>query len=104
MFGYGLYFADKFQKSLNYSSLHGSFWANGNQNRGFLALYDVHVGKQFKIKNHQSWCYNLSTENLKKQQADADSLFAEGGADLRNNEYILYNQNQCTVRYFVEVG
>lgn len=104
MFGYGLYFADKFQKSLNYSSLHGSFWANGNQNRGFLALYDVHVGKQFKIKNHQSWCYNLSTENLKRQQADADSLFAEGGADLRNNEYIVYNQNQCTVRYFVEVG
>ena len=26
MFGYGLYFADKFRKSLNYSSLSGSYW------------------------------------------------------------------------------
>lgn len=103
MFGYGLYFADKFKKSLNYSSLSGSYWSNGNQNRGFLALYDVHVGKQFELKNHASWCYELNTNNLKKQDQQADSLFAKGGADLRNNEYIVYNQNQCTVRYFVEV-
>lgn len=104
MFGYGLYFADKFRKSLNYSSLQGSYWSNGSQNRGFLALYDVHVGNQFKIKNHQSWCYNLTADNLKKQDQNADSLFAKGGADLRNNEYIVYNQNQCTVRYFVELS
>lgn len=103
MFGYGLYFADKFKKSLNYTSLRGSYWANGSQDRGFLALYDVHVGKQMTIQKHQPWCYQLTEDNLKKQGKDYDSLFAIGGADLINNEYIVYNQAQCTLRYIVEV-
>ena len=103
MFGYGLYFADKFRKSLNYSSLRGSYWTSGSADRGFLALYDVHVGHQFHIKSHKNWCYELNEPNLKKRGKDYDSLFAEGGADLRNNEYIVYNQAQCTVKYLVEV-
>lgn len=102
MFGYGLYFADKFRKSLNYTSLRGSYWTSGSASKGFLALYEVHVGKQLHIKNHEAWCYELSEENLKKR-GNYDSLFAEGGADLRNNEYIIYNQAQCTVKYLVEV-
>lgn len=102
MFGYGLYFADKFRKSLNYTSLRGSYWTGGNQTQGYLALYDVHVGNQFKIQKHQSWCYQLTETELKKR-GKYDSLYAKGGADLRNNEYIVYNHNQCTVRYLVEV-
>ncbi len=104
MFGYGLYFADKFKKSLNYTSLRGSYWTGGNDHKGFLALYDVHVGKQLKIKKHQNWCYELNEENLKKKGKKYNSLFAQGGADLINNEYIIYNQAQCTVKYLVEVG
>jgi poly [ADP-ribose] polymerase len=104
MFGYGVYFADKFRKSLNYTSLRGSYWTGGSANQAFLALYDVHVGNQFHIKHHESWCYELNEENLKKKGADYDSLFAEGGADLKNNEFIVYNQAQCTIRYLVEVG
>jgi poly [ADP-ribose] polymerase len=102
MFGYGLYFADKFRKSLNYTSLRGSYWTGGTAKDGFLALYEVHVGNQFHIKKHQSWCYELSEKNLKKR-GDYDSLYAEGGADLRNNEYIIYNHAQCTVKYLVQV-
>lgn len=102
MFGYGLYFADKCRKSLNYSSLRGSYWSGGTQNRAYLALYDVHVGRQLKIKNHQDWCYQLTEGNLKKRGA-YDSLYAQGGADLINNEYIVYNQAQCTVRYLIEL-
>jgi len=103
MFGYGLYFADKFKKSLNYTSYHGSYWTGGSQNKGFLALYDVHVGKQLKIKKHQPWCGQLNADNLKKKGAQYNSIFAKGGADLINNEYIVYNQDQCTVRYLVEI-
>jgi poly [ADP-ribose] polymerase len=102
MFGYGLYFADKFKKSLNYTSLRGSYWARGSQDRGYLALFDVHVGKQLKIKKHQPWCYDLSEDNL-KARGTYDSLYAKGGADLINNEYIVYNSAQCTIRYLVEV-
>ncbi|QHT69451.1 ADP-ribose polymerase [Rhodocytophaga rosea] len=104
MFGYGLYFADKFRKSLNYSSLSGSYWTRGSADRGFLALYKVHVGKQLHIQKHEpAWCYELTEENLKKKGKDLDSLFAEGGADLRNNEYIVYNQAQCAIQYLIEV-
>ncbi len=104
MFGYGLYFADRFSKSLNYSSLAGSYWSGGTAGKGFLALYDTHVGKQLKVKRHDSWCSELSYKNLKKKGAKYDSVFAKGGVDLINNEYIVYKQEQCTVRYIVEVA
>lgn len=104
MFGYGLYFADKFAKSLNYTSLRGSYWARGNQNKAYLALYEVHTGKALKIKKHQPWCGSLSAENLKKKGKKYNSVFAQGGVDLINNEYIVYNENQCTVRYIIEVN
>ncbi len=103
MFGYGLYFADKFCKSLNYTSLWGSYWASGRSEKGFLALYDVHVGKQLHIKHHDTWCYDLNFDTLQQKDKNCDSVFAIGGADLMNNEYIIYQQQQCTVRYLVEV-
>lgn len=104
MFGYGLYFADKFRKSLNYTSLHGSFWARGNANKAYLALYEVHTGTQLHVKHHEPWCGLLTEERLKARGKQYDSVFAEGGADLINNEYIVYNENQCTIKYLVEVS
>ncbi|WP_291726699.1 ADP-ribose polymerase [Bernardetia sp.] len=103
MFGYGLYFADKCRKSLNYTSLAGSFWTSGNDKKAFLAIYEVHTGRQLKIKEYEDWCASLTYENLKKQSSEADSLFAKGGIDLLNNEYIIYKENQCTIRYLVEI-
>ncbi|MBT29038.1 MAG: ADP-ribose polymerase [Thalassobius sp.] len=102
MFGYGLYFADKFKKSLNYTSYRGAYWSGGNSDKAYLAIYEVHTGNQLKTKNHESWHYNLD-ETMLKSKGDYDSLYAKGGADLINNEYIIYNENQCTVRYLVEI-
>ena len=102
MFGDGIYFADKAQKSIGYSSLSGSRWTNGSSNKGFLALYEVNVGKQKKIKHHTSSCYSLSESILKKE--GYDSVFAQGGADLVNNEYIVYRSERCTIKYLVELG
>lgn len=104
MFGYGLYFADKFRKSLNYTSLSGSYWASGKENKAWLALYEVHVGNQLVVRSHESWCYNLTKETLKQKGAKYDSVYAKSGISLVNNEYIVYDQAQCTVRYLVEVG
>lgn len=102
MFGDGIYFADKAQKSIGYSSLRGSYWTKGGDDRGYLALYDVHVGKQKEILHHTSSCYSLSAKVLDKE--NFDSVFAKGGADLRNNEYIVYNSAQCTISHLVEIG
>jgi poly [ADP-ribose] polymerase len=102
MFGDGIYFADKAQKSIGYSSLKGSYWTRGGDDKAFLALFDVHLGNQKEILNHTSSCYSLSDSVLKKD--NYDSVFAKGGADLRNNEYIIYNAAQCTVSHLIEIG
>lgn len=102
MFGDGIYFADKAQKSIGYSSLRGSYWTKGGDDKAFLALFDVHVGNQKEILHHTSSCYSLSASILKKD--NYDSVFAKGGADLRNNEYIVYNPAQCTVSHLIEIG
>ncbi len=103
MFGYGLYFADKCRKALNYTSLRGSYWTAGNENKAFLAIYEVHTGRQLKIEKYENWCGSMTYEKLKQLNSEADSLFAKGGFDLINNEYIVYKENQCTLRYLVEV-
>jgi poly [ADP-ribose] polymerase 2/3/4 len=103
MFGYGLYFADKCRKSLNYSSLQGSYWSGGNAKKAYLAIYEVHTGNQLKIKNHEPWCGLLTEQRMHDRGKQYNSVFAEGGADLMNNEYIVYNEAQCTVKYLVEV-
>ena len=102
MFGDGIYFADKAQKSIGYTSLRGSYWAHGGDNKAYLALFDVHLGKQKEILHHTSSCYSLSKKVLDKE--GYDSVFAKGGADLRNNEYIVYNPAQCTVSHLIEIG
>lgn len=102
MFGDGIYFADKAQKSIGYTSLRGSYWAHGGDNKAFLALFDVHLGKQKEILHHDSSCYRLSKKVLDSE--GFDSVFAKGGADLRNNEYIVYNSAQCTVSHLIEIG
>jgi poly [ADP-ribose] polymerase len=101
-FGDGIYFADKAQKSIGYSSLRGSYWTKGGDDKAYLALFDVHLGNQKEILNHTSSCYSLSDKVLKKD--NYDSVFAKGGADLRNNEYIVYNAAQCTVSHLIEIG
>jgi poly [ADP-ribose] polymerase len=103
MFGYGTYFADKFEKSLGYTSLHGSYWAGGNSNTSYLALFNVHVGKQLNIHSHHSWCSSLDQVSLKKY-SDYDSVFAHASNNfLRNNEYIVYDESQCTIQYLVQI-
>lgn len=102
MFGYGLYFADKCRKSVGYTSLSGSYWARGKSNQAFIAIYEVNTGKEFRIDTHKSE-YSSYDFNKLKANGDYDSLFAKGGIDLRNNEYIIYKAEQCTIKYLIEI-
>lgn len=101
MFGCGIYFADKFMKSLGYTSVTGSYWARGNSGCGYLLIFEVAVGNQKHIHKHDSSCYSLNEDKITKE--GYDSVYAHGGADLRNDEFIIYNTNKCRIRYIVEV-
>lgn len=103
MFGYGIYYADKCGKSMGYTSLSGSYWARGNANKAYMALFEVNTGMELRVERHEGWMTSLDEGKL-KNKGQYDSLFAKGGYDLRNNEYIIYNQNQNTIKYIVEIG
>lgn len=103
MFGYGIYFADQFSKSLNYTSLQGSAWANGRQKEGYLAIYEVHVGHQLVLTRHENWHMKLDAGALAQINPTYNSVYARRGFSLQKNEFIVYNPAQCTVRYIVRI-
>lgn len=102
MYGNGIYSANVARKSLGYSSFRGSYWAGGNSNRAFLALFDVFLGKKFVCSKHD---YSWNTMDYKRlrSKGDYDSVYAPRGADLYNDEFIVYTEEQMSVRYIVEV-
>ena len=102
MFGHGIYFADKAQKSIGYTSSRGSYWAKGSQRYGYLALYKVNMGRTWTIQRHQHSHTQLRTSSVNAN--GYDSVFAKGGADLINNEFIVYDQRQCTPSFLVRIS
>lgn len=100
MFSDGIYFANKARKSIGYTSLSGSYWANGNSNKAYLLLFSVNLGKQKHVYKHTYECYSFTEKNI----APHNSVFAHGGVDvLRNDEIIIYNPNRCSVKYLIEI-
>jgi len=102
MYGAGTYFADQARKSLGYTSLQGSYWAQGCSNEAFMGLYQVHLGNMLEKQKHEGWMYNLNEKRL-KELGQYDSFFAKGGIDLCNNEYIIYNEDKSSIKYLVEL-
>lgn len=103
MFGYGIYYAPKAQKSLGYTSLHGSYWAGGNSNSAFMALMEVAYGKPYDVYSFDSKYYDFNYEKLQRTCPGANCLHAHAGNMLKNDEIIVYKEEQCTIRYLVEL-
>lgn len=103
MFGYGIYYAPKARKSLGYTSLNGSYWARGNSNSAFMALMDVAYGKPYDVHSFDSKYYNFNYERLQQTCPGANCLHAHAGAMLRNDEIIVYKEEQCTIKYLIEL-
>jgi len=103
MFGYGIYYAPKAQKSLGYTSLEGAYWTGGNSNSAFMALMEVAYGKPYDVYSFNSKYYNFDYERLQSACPGANCLHAHAGNMLRNDEIIVYKEEQCTIRYLVEL-
>jgi len=105
MFGQGIYFADKCKKSIGYTSLKGTRWANGTSTKAYLAIFEVNLGKKWNVMGAkgkwESWMSSLT--KTKVNQSNCDSVFAKGGIDLINNEYIVYEESRCTIKYLIEL-
>lgn len=102
MYGNGLYYADRALKSIGYTSLDGACWTGGREKTAFLAVYDVHLGNSYRARRREGWMGSLNYTKLRKL-GDYDSFFAEKGISLQNNEIIVYNNEQSTIKYLVEL-
>ena len=102
MFGRGIYFADKADKSLGYTSLYGSRHAGGQSNKAYLAIYEVATGNEFDVDTWDSSMVMLDNSRFKKEHQSFDSLQAHAGQDLINDEYVIYNEDACRIKYFLE--
>jgi len=103
MFGYGLYFATKARKSLGYTSLSGSYWAHGSSSSGFMGLYEVAYGKPYDVYSFESRFHSLNYDGLQRLCPGANCLHAHEGQMLRNDEIIVYQECQTTIKYLVEL-
>lgn len=103
MFGYGIYYAPKARKSLGYTSLSGSYWARGNSPSGFMALMEVAYGKPYDVYSFDSKYYKFNYEALQQVCPGANCLHAHEGSMLRNDEIIVYKEEQCTIKYLIEL-
>jgi len=104
MFGFGIYFANKAQKSIGYTSLRGAHWTRGGSRNAFLALFDCAFGKPYEVTRWRSELGRLDEAGLKRLDPKANCLFVKGGYDLHNDEIIFYREDQLTIKYLVEIG
>lgn len=105
MFGYGCYYAPKCAKSIGYTSLSGSYWAHGGNNTAYMALFDVAYGTPYDVYNFDSKYYNLDYNKLQQFKPGANCLHAHSDKGmLRNDEIVVYKEDQMTIRYLIEIG
>lgn len=100
MFGNGIYFAPKAQKSIGYTSLSGSYWARGRNDIGYMGVYSVACGKAYDT-DHTS--YKFHDFGFKNLEHGCTYVYAHAGNQLRNDEIIVYREDQLTIKYLVEL-
>lgn len=105
MFGDGIYFAPKCQKSIGYTSLSGAYWTHGGSNTAYMALFEVAYGTPYVIYQHDSSCYRLNYNTLESKNPKCNCLHAKADKGmLRNNEIVFYRNDQMTIKYLIEIG
>ena len=105
MFGYGCYYAPKCAKSIGYTSLSGSYWARGGNNTAYMALFDVAYGTPYDVYSFDSKYYNLDYNKLQQFKPGANCLHAHADRGmLRNDEIVVYKEDQMTIKYLIEIG
>ena len=67
-----------------------------------MALFSVRVGKYKNIYKHTPECYTFTKKKL-QDMGNYDSVYAHKGVDLVNDEFIIYDVNQCSIYALIEL-
>jgi len=108
MLGAGLYFAPKAAKSINYTSLRGSYWSGGTSDVGLMAVFDVAVDEDKGALNVStgseiSSCSGMTWDKLQKRKPGTTHVHAHKGPYLREDEVVVYREDQTTIHFLVEL-
>ena len=104
MFGYGIYSATNPDKSLKYTSIANSYWAHGSDASGFMLLNQVAYGKPYDVYSFNTAYYDLDWNRLRKEHPKCISLHAHKDKRmLRNDEIVVYREDQINPIYLVEL-
>lgn len=104
MFGNGIYFAPRARKSLGYTSLENSYWARGNSKTGFMLLNEVAYGVSYDVYDFESRLGSFNYKMLQQAKNGAHCLHAHASQGmLRNDEIVVYKEDQVTVKYLIEL-
>lgn len=100
MFGNGIYFAPKAEKSWGYTS--GGYWTRERiQGFAMMGVYETAYGDPYYPTSGENW--NFTQNFLTKEHKNC--VHAEGGScGLRNDEIIFYDEGAMCLRYVVEFG
>lgn len=105
MLGYGCYFAPKCAKSIGYTSLSGSYWASGSDRTAYMAIFDVAYGVPYDVYQFDSKYYSLDYDKLQQFKPGANCVHAHADRGmLRNDEVVVYKEDQMTIKYLIEIG
>lgn len=100
MFGFGTYWANNAQKSANYTSLSGSYWAHGNEHTAFLQVYKVAYKKPLVLDHYENRCSSFTKNTI----GDHDAVFAKAANGfLFHDEIITYDDRAATIAYLIEL-
>ena len=95
MYGSAIYKSSSSSKSINYTNIKSSYWAQGSDDRAFLFLSDCALGNQYIARG--SGQYTL------RSIAPCHSVWAKGGqSGVINDEMMLYRTDQHNLRYLLE--
>lgn len=63
----------------------------------------ISYGKPYDVHSFDSKYYNFNYDELQRVCKGANCLHAHEGSMLRNDEIIVYKEDQCTIRYLIEL-
>lgn len=96
MFGNGIYFAPSSDKSWNYTSGNGTYWARGTSDTAFMGLYATAYGHPLDVS-----CAGQYSQRIVKNNGK-NCVHAHAGTQLRNDEIIFYAEEAMLLNYIVE--
>ena len=107
-FGYGIYFAAYCAKSMSYANASRSY--SQNQTEHYMGIYEVMTGNPYFIYQDQHRKTPNTWQDFHKDHPDMDCCWASSGYDgsdiglmrLAYDETIIYQENQCTIKYLIE--